>query len=90
MCVECQTAACIGPHHRGKKGSSCRTGGSGTRGSARFRPGMGERERSESAMGANSEWDVEKDNKTARSKQLIHMFKVKTDIKNQKSKIKNK
>ena len=48
--VECQTAACIGPHHRGKNGSSCRAAGSGARGSARFRPGTGERERSESAM----------------------------------------
>ena len=65
MCCECQTAACIGPHHREKKGSSCRTGGSGARGSARLRPGMGERERSESAMGANSELNAERDNKTA-------------------------
>ena len=37
--VSAQTAVCIGPHHRGKKGSSCRTGGTGARGSARFRPG---------------------------------------------------
>ena len=54
MCCECQTAARIGPHHPGKKGSS-----------ARLRPGMGERERSESAMGANSELNAGRDNKTA-------------------------
>ena len=45
-------ADCIGPHHRGKKGSSCRTGGRGLPGSARLRPGTGDRERSDSAMGA--------------------------------------
>ena len=30
----------------------CRTGGTGARGSARFRPGTGDRDRSDSAMGA--------------------------------------
>lgn len=39
-----RTAALIGPHQPGKKGSGC------PRGSRRFRAGTGERERSESAM----------------------------------------
>ena len=55
ICCECQTAVCIGPHHRGKKGSSCRTGGTGARGSARFRPGTVDRERSDSAMDAQND-----------------------------------
>ena len=50
ICCECQTAACIGPHQRGKKGSSCRTGWTGPRGSERFRPGTGDLDRSESAI----------------------------------------
>ena len=54
ICCECQPAVCIGPHHRGKKRSSCRTGGTGARGSARFRPGTGDRERSDSAMDAQT------------------------------------
>ena len=46
---------CIGPHQRRKKGSSCRTGGTGARGSARLRPGTGDRDRSDSAMGAQDD-----------------------------------
>ena len=46
-------ADCIGPHQRGKKGSSCRTGGLWAPDSARFRPGTGDRDRSDSAMGAS-------------------------------------
>ena len=45
-------ADCIGPHNRGKKGSSCRTRGLRLPGSARLRPGTGDRDRSDSAMGA--------------------------------------
>ena len=48
--VSARTAACIGPHQRGKKGSSCRTGWTGPRGSERFRPGTGDLDRSESAI----------------------------------------
>ena len=46
-------ADCIGPHQRGKKGSSCRTCELWGPGSARLRPGTGDRDRSDSAMGAS-------------------------------------
>ena len=45
-------AVCMGPHHRGKNGSSGRTCWAGALGSARFRPGTGGLDRSDSAMGA--------------------------------------
>ena len=56
MSCDCQIAVCIGPHHRGKNGSSCRTGWAGAPGSARLRPGTGDLERSDSAMGAQDDF----------------------------------
>ena len=42
----------MGPHHRGKNGSSGRTCWAGTLGSARLRPGTGDLDWSDSAMDA--------------------------------------
>ena len=50
MFWECNNADCMGPHHRGKNGKSGRGTWPCPRGSVRLRPGIGDRDRSESAM----------------------------------------
>ena len=93
---ECETAACIGPHQRGKNGSSCRTGCAGPRGSERFRPGTGDLDLSESAiekchsrsLGAMRK--VSKLQEVYTSIQHWHETKQTMDISNEKVKRKRK